>query len=192
MIGVAPHLLRSGLAGLCAGLAAVVIAETIYLIPSSDMARVVSATKAAEDVASLTPSDIDAKVAAILGRPLFASSRLSDEKNRDDVPEDTSEPFDGRLSGVAIERDAREALFQGDGEKPVTVKLGDTIKGWTVSVIEPDHVVLKGYGGEKTMLLTDGPRGAPRAPRPPKKAAAAKPAAQNRAAKNSGTKQAAK
>jgi hypothetical protein len=163
-------------------LAALVVVEVAYMLPSEDAGRNGSAQAAADDVARLIPSGIDSNIAAILQRPLFSSSRAAHEEEDAAEPDDVPAQLSHRLTGVAINRQQREALFQNDGEKPMAVGLGDKVEGWTVLAIEQDHVALKGRSGEQIVELTSSAR-SQRRPRPPTRVAArpapAQPSAQN-------------
>jgi hypothetical protein len=172
--------------GLCAGFAAIVVAEAALLMPRENGPRDEVPRDIAQDVEKLAPADIDSNISTILERPLFTSSRTGDEDS--DSDEDSGEAntaalLDRRLSGVAIGPDGPEALFQHEDDKPVTVKVGSKIDGWTVKAIENDQVVLNSGSGDRVIRLTDSSGGRRTVPKPrvqkakaPPRPAAAKPA----------------
>jgi hypothetical protein len=121
--------------------------------------------------------DSDALIGEILERPLFSPSRQAVET----APpgEETGKPKEPpklprRLAGLSIRPEAREALFERDGEKPVVVKEGQEIDGWVVSSIQPDRVVLKSASGQEIVK----PASAAGIPRPQMQAINRKPGAQ--------------
>jgi hypothetical protein len=61
----------------------------------------------------------------------------------------------GRLAGMSIRPEGREALFEREGQKPIAVKEGQEIDGWTVASIQADHVVLRSSIGEETLKPTN-------------------------------------
>ena len=95
--------------------------------------------------------DTDALIAEILERPLFSPSRQPAEAAPEQVSETpTAQPkMPGRLEGVSIRPEAREALFEREGANPIAVKEGQEIDGWTVASIRPDQVLLKSVAGEQ-------------------------------------------
>jgi hypothetical protein len=46
-------------------------------------------------------------------------------------------------------------LFEREGQKPIAVKEGEQIDGWTVASIQPDQVVLRSSIGEQTVKPTN-------------------------------------
>ena len=56
---------------------------------------------------------------------------------------------------MTIRPEMREALFEREGEKPVAVKEGQAIDGWTVASIQPDQVVLRSAAGEQILKPTN-------------------------------------
>ncbi len=65
-----------------------------------------------------------------------------------------------------LQFDSREALFSRPNARPVTVREGDVIDGWTVEKIEEDQVVLTSAFGEQVVKPTGGAAGEVRAPLP--------------------------
>jgi hypothetical protein len=111
------------------------------------------AAEEAADPAKADP-DLDDMVTTILERPLFTAGRRPPAAPAVAAPvveEKTAPEIRGRLAGVMIGPDTREALFERDGEKPQAVRLGELIDGWTLAVIEADRVVLRSSFGEKTL-----------------------------------------
>jgi general secretion pathway protein N len=160
------------LGGLCLCLSGIIAAEltlTVSRVAASPNYAAVGA--AAQAATPAPPVDADALVAEILDRPLFSPDRHPPAPPPAPEAEAKTPPeLNGRLAGVMIRPNDREALFARDGEKPITVKEGDTIDGWTVSTIEADRVVLTSEFGEKVVQPTMGERGEGVAPKPPRPA----------------------
>jgi hypothetical protein len=163
--------LHLAIGGLCLGLAVIVAAEIIAAITddSASTGRQAVTVAAATDEPA-PPPDIDAEIADIVDRPVFTANRrpppTQEAQDRDDGPAPATEPvLTGRLGGVMLgPDDEREAIFARDGDKPLAVKEGDEIDGWTVSSITPEGVVLSSAFGEKTVepsFGVTGPAGAP-------------------------------
>ena len=160
-----PRFLRPVFLGITFGLAMVVFVEFITqgagnAVASNDPPR---ARPVAER--QIAPPSADALTAEILERPLFSPSRqLAEDVPRDENPAAAPEPpkLPARLAGVSIRPEAREAIFDGDGEKPLVVKQGQEINGWTLVSVETDQVVLKNASGTQIMKPTDGAPGARR------------------------------
>jgi hypothetical protein len=143
-----PHPARLVLASL--GFSMAVIVAFVSRWPSVSAAanepvRVEPSSLAPAKQAAAPLPDSDALIGEILERPLFSPSRQAVEA----APpgEETGQPKEPpklprRLAGLSIRPEAREALFERDGEKPVVVKEGQEIDGWVVSLIQPDRVVL--------------------------------------------------
>lgn len=92
----------------------------------------------------------------ILERPLFLPGRRlpSALGSLRGAPR-LAEPA-GRLVGVIIGANGREALFAGADNRITIVRQGGTLHGWLVETIEPDRVVLTSAQGQRTMnLVTD-------------------------------------
>jgi hypothetical protein len=53
---------------------------------------------------------------------------------------------------------AREALFMDVGRRPISVRVGGEIDGWTIVSIESDRVLLSSAFGERTVEPTNGPQ----------------------------------
>jgi hypothetical protein len=93
----------------------------------------------------LARPNIDALVADILARPLFNPSRQPANEASAETADGAAEPpkMPRRLEGITIGPQAKEALFEREGEKPIAVKEGQMIEGWTVASIRADQVLLK-------------------------------------------------
>jgi type II secretory pathway component PulC len=101
----------------------------------------------------VTQKKADAMVAEIIKRPLFTSGR---EPPQMKVVKAEPPRLQGRLAGVMMQADLREALFSRPGARPVTVKEGEMIDGWTVQKIETDRVLLTSAFGEQVVRPTNG------------------------------------
>lgn len=96
--------------------------------------------------------NVDALAAEILERPLFSPSRQPpDNAPMGEAAKTEKEPLKlpGRLEGTAVLPGIREALFEREGDKPLAVKEGQTIDGWTIASIQPDRVILRSDDGEQ-------------------------------------------
>jgi hypothetical protein len=160
--------------GLCLCLAIIVCVElnlTISEVEASPSAAVGGAQDQPADSAAKV--DLDARTAEILDRPLFTASRrpppVAEATEKDDGPTGPAEPvLTSRLGGVMIGPDEeREAVFARDGDKPLAVREGDQIEGWTVASITPDGVVLTSAFGDRTIEPAFGPIGGSARPAPP-------------------------
>jgi hypothetical protein len=126
-------------------------------------------------------------VAEMSKRPLFTEGREPPELK---VVKAEPPKLQGRLAGMVLRPDLREALFTRHGGKPIAVKEGDVIDGWTVSTIEIGRVILTSTFGEQIVKPTNGtpdeigpakPRAVAKKPAPPQ-AKPAVPATQPRKA----------
>src|SRR5262249_19184722 len=98
----------------------------------------------------------------ILARPLFTLTRTppAPAPVASEVVEEKQPPkLQARLAGVTLGPDAREALFQHEGEKPIAVKVGGEIDGWKVSAIQFDQVVLSSEFGNQIVKPQNAPPG---------------------------------
>jgi hypothetical protein len=86
-------------------------------------------------------------VEVIFSRPLFQPGRRS-QGGEMIVRGDDALP---RLTGIVVDRDRRVAVFQPVGEKPRTLKEGDSLGGWTIQTIGHRQVVLQKSGGTMTI-----------------------------------------
>jgi hypothetical protein len=155
-----PPTARSALLILCGGFAAVIAAELAF------EAAGVGATSGARPPSAATRSgvpisspDIEATVAQILERPIFSTNRqpaAAPPTEAEEIEEKQPPQLQGRLAGVTILPGESEALFERDGEKPVAVKAGGQIDGWTVTSISLDQVVLSSEFGKQVLKPTPG------------------------------------
>ncbi len=154
------RMLRLGLGALCMGLAAIIVAEVSVIALANDVS-VTAAGKEAQPPEMRMPANIDSMVAVILERPLFASARIPYEEavatDNDDAGDEAPQQLQARLTGVAILPEGREALFEREGSKPVAVKEGSQIDGWTVKAIRTDQVVISNAMGETVLEPTKAP-----------------------------------
>jgi hypothetical protein len=160
------HPLYMAVGGVCLILAVIIAAE--FNLTISDVAASPSDQPTGEVAAGgdQAPDDVDTQVASILDRPLFAPDRRGPPapKAADQAagPADRAAPeIRGRLGGITIgPGDDKQAVFErGEGEKPLVVKEGDDVDGWTVSSIEPDKVVLTSTFGQREIQPTFGTPG---------------------------------
>lgn len=152
-----------------AGLTAAVGATFLFVLLGS-----------ADAPASFAPFKTDAQGAArradrlvgeILLRPLFTRGRRPPEEK---VVKAEPPQLQGRLAGVMLRPDLRIALFTRPGGKPVSVREGDVIDGWTASRIEAGEVVLTSAFGEQVVTPASGSPDEISQSRPVKKAPAIK------------------
>jgi len=155
---------------LCAGLAAILAAG--LLVALSDRKQAPADFANVQDNKEQAGNRADRLVAEILKRPLFTQGRRPPE-----VKVVKAEPpkLQGRLAGVMLRPDGRIALFTRPGGRPVSVKEGDVIDGWTTAKIEAGRVLLTSSFGEQIVKPTNGSADElTPGRRPVKKAAAAK------------------
>jgi type II secretory pathway component PulC len=154
---------RFALSGLCVAVATAVAAEFILATPASTRATPMPEAMRAFSAEAVAVR-ADGKVAEILKHPLFTEGR---EPPRPKVVKAEPPRLQGRLAGVMLRADRREALFTRPGGRPVGVKEGDPIDGFTLSKVESDRVVLTSAFGEQVVKPTNGgpDEGAP-TPRP--------------------------
>jgi len=136
---------------LFAGLAAAVAAGVLFVLLGSKDAPASFAPLKGD--ARQAANRADQMVAEILKRPLFTPGRQPPEAK---VVKAEPPQLQGRLAGVMLRPDLRIALFTRPGGKPVSVKEGDVIDGWTTARIEPGRVVLTSSFGEQVVKPTNG------------------------------------
>jgi hypothetical protein len=169
--------LHLALPGLCAILGVVVLAEIIVTTPAST--KVPAALSGTREDGEQAAEQADQIMAEILKRPLFTQGRQPPEEK---VVKAEPPQLQGRLAGVMLRPDLREALFTRPGGRPIAVKEGQVIDGWTMAEIESDQVRLTSEFGEKIVKPSNGTADeVPAHHAAVKKAAPAqnKPAAQN-------------
>lgn len=137
---------------LCAVLAGVLVAAFLFgLLGSKDAPASYSAFN--EDAGQITAGKADRLVAEILKRPLFTQGRQPPQPK---IVIAEPPKLQGRLAGVTLRPDIREALFTRPGGRPISVKEGEVIDGWTISRVEAGQVVLTSAFGEKIVTPTYG------------------------------------
>jgi hypothetical protein len=152
------------LTGSCAGLFLIIAAELFALPEQSDFPSEETGGTSAE-IETLAPMPgAEAKIDAILERPLFSPGRRPPEV-ASAAHEEAPRQIKGRLAGVTIRPGVREALFMREGQKPVPVNVGGDIEGWTIAAIEPDRVILSSAYGNQTIKPANA-SGAVRVPTP--------------------------
>ena len=132
-----------------AGAALVVEFALPFLFPSSG--NLESARAHDEQLAA---KRADAMVTEILKRPLFTEGRMPPMPKVAAKPEPPR--LQGRLAGVVIQPDDKEALFTRPGGRPLAVREGGVIDGWTVGKIEIDSVTLTSAFGQQVIRPTNG------------------------------------
>lgn len=144
---------RLVLLGLCAGLSAIVGLEVIRAgvdVVTPWFAADEDGAKPTRSLSQLANVDIMAK--DILKRPLFNATRRPPEPKK---PKIEPPVLHGRLSGIVIHPDAKEALFaRSGGGMPVVVKEGGQIDGFTLASVEVDRVVLRSSFGDQIFRPT--------------------------------------
>jgi hypothetical protein len=146
----------------CLVLSAIVITEMSVAI--SDRATLPGgAQNAAGTGEEQSPDDPDTMAQSILDRPIFSPDRRGPPapKSADmsaSSADKAAPEIRGRLAGVTLgPGEKREAVFaRGEGEKPLVVREGDEVDGWTVSSIEPSRVVLTSTFGQRSIEPTFG------------------------------------
>src|SRR6185312_9714071 len=135
----------------CSALAGAALLTELALPFISTSSESIERARARDE--TLLARKADSFVVEILKRPLFTDGRQPPS-----VAVASAEPpqLQGRLAGVVLQANSREALFARPGGKPVSVKEGDTIDGWTVSKIEEDQVTLTSAFGEQVVKPTNG------------------------------------
>lgn len=172
------HPLYMAVGGVCLVLAAVIIFELSVKI--SDVAASLGEGQQAAAGSDDQPvEDADAMIASILERPIFSPDRRGPPapKNADSAlssSERSAPEIRGRLEGVTIgPGEERRAVFaRGEGEKPLIVREGDDVDGWTVSSIESGRVLLTSTFGQRTVEPAFGTAGEVPMPIPHKASAA--------------------
>lgn len=143
--------LHFALSGLCAILGCAVLTEIIVTTPASPKVSPALLARQGDEQAAMEQAD--QITAEILKRPLFTQGRQPPEEK---IVKAEPPQLQGRLAGVMLRPDLREALFTRPGGKPVAVKEGQVIDGWTMAKIESDQVRLTSEFGEKIVKPTNG------------------------------------
>ena len=136
---------------LCAGLAATLAAGSLFVWSKREHAPAALAN--VRNDKEQTNARADRLVAEILKRPLFTRGRQPPEVK---VVKVEPPKLQGRLAGVMLRPDGRVALFTRPGGRPISVKEGDVIDGWTTAKIEAGRVLLTSSFGEQIVKPTNG------------------------------------
>lgn len=131
--------------------------EDDWAPPETDIASLgdsPSATGPAAEPPGAPAPDAD-PVRDILERPLFHPRRRLSSLGEPRAAQPPAEPS-GRLVGVLIGVNGREALFAEANNRVTVVRQGGSLQGWKIEMIEPDRVILTSSRGQRTMnLVTD-------------------------------------
>jgi hypothetical protein len=146
---------RLALIGCCALAGAGLLAEFAIPFFTSSSDNLERARARDEQLAA---KKADAMATEILKRPLFSEGRLPPQPKILKAAAPEPPKLQGRLAGVMLQPDLKQALFTRPGGKPMAVKEGDVIDGWTVGKIEIDSVTLTSAFGQQIVKPT---RGAP-------------------------------
>jgi hypothetical protein len=131
-------------------LASMIGAGFLFVVLTSRDAPASSA--AFNDDQAKTAAKADRLVAELLKRPLFTPGR---EPPRPKVVVAQPPVLQGRLAGVMLRPDARIASFTRPGGRPVSIREGQVIDGWTASKIEEGRVVLTSSFGQQIVKPTN-------------------------------------
>ena len=101
----------------------------------------------------------DAWVATSLARPLFTRDRKPVGEHGTATAGATE--VLPRLAGIAISPYGRRAIFAGDDGKPVVVREGGSVAGYTVRAIQPDLVRIDGPDGQRSLAPAFDPKAHP-------------------------------
>ena len=156
------RLFKVALAGLCAGLLLIIAAE-LFVANQEEFQSAEVPPRTPDASKAFRPAfDMESAIAIILERPLFSPNRDLPDPTLGWPQRETSEnappQLGARLAGVMIRPGVREALFARAGQKPIPVKIGGEIDGWTIAVIEFDRVVLANDFGSQIVRPTPGVR----------------------------------
>ena len=154
------------LAALCVGFAGFALLELVDSGPASPEPSRPSATAPKGDASAPTASfsmPALGNFASVSQRPLFSPDRRPAVRSTDGSGAWSS----FALAGIIITPQSREALVS-HGKPPTIAHLaeGQTIEGWTVSAIYPDHVVFRDRLTEHELRLIDKTVSPPPPPAP--------------------------
>ncbi len=142
--------LRFALISACAIFAVILLFEIVFSFGFSARSDVFAQNP---QIARPDSRRADRLAAQILKRPLFTRGREPPELR---IPKKEPPKLQGRLAGLMMRPDVREALFTRPGGRPVAVKEGDTIDGWKIASIQFDRVLLTSEFGEQVVKPTKG------------------------------------
>ena len=107
----------------------------------------------------LVPTTVESDPAATLARALFNPSRRP--LPAPDAPEASLEPAPAtRLIAVAIGPDRSAAVLQLTSGKTSVLLQGERIDGWVLSLVAPDHVLLRSNERQVALALSAHPSAA--------------------------------
>jgi len=159
--------LRFGLASTCVGLAAAFVYTCTAPLPAFDPPVVqLAPRKAPTEIAPfMAPSQ--ASFAAIDARPIFSPVRQPITPSP--LPGNTSSgppPVpDVALIGVILDSKTQLALVKGQGASfASSVGVGESVGGWEVTEVGPDHVTLRVGVFEHTLRMDDKRQAPPSQP----------------------------
>jgi hypothetical protein len=155
--------IQFAIATICMGLVLIIAAELFQMTGRNASPSLKTAAGTTAIKARIPQLDVEAAVAEILRRPLFSPAREPMEvlsaSNASVIAGGAPPQLHGRLAGVMIRPDAREALFTRAGQRPISVKVGGEIDGWKIAAIEPDHVILSSAFGTQRVEPTNDTEG---------------------------------
>src|ERR1700752_4847455 len=156
------RLLQLALSGLCAGLL-LIIATELFVVNQEEFQTAEVPPRTPNASETYRPAfDTKSPIAIILERPLFSPTREPPEPTTDiaatETPESGPPQLSARLAGVMIRPGVREALFARAGQKPIPLKIGGEVDGWTIAAIELDRVVIANAFGSQIVRPTPGVR----------------------------------
>ncbi len=147
------------LAAVCLVMAGIIYDELVAPMDETDAGGAAPATR------TLTPAHEPAtgfsfppleSFSAVTDRPLFSPTRRPSPQGSDDSLGSWSSLV---LAGIIIAPQSREALIvHGKPQVMAHVQEGQTIEGWVVTSILPDHIVLSGGGSDHELRLLDKPK----------------------------------
>ena len=165
---ISPRLLIALLALLCGAWVGLAVAELRGSGATAPEASGPSASASAKSEAAAPNPGFSlpalGSFAAVSQRPLFSPDRRPAARSADNSGAWSS----FALAGIIITPQSREALVS-HGKPPAIAHLaeGQTIDGWTVSAIYPDHVVFRDRLTEHELRLIDKTAPLPAQPPPP-------------------------
>jgi len=155
-------ILRLVLVSVCGICAVVLLLEVIFSLSFGSDDRALAQSP---QITKPDTQRADRLAAQILKRPLFTQGREPPEQK---VVKKEPPKLQGRLAGVMMRPDTREALFTRPSGRPIAVKEGEVIDGWKVASIQSDRVVLTSEFGEQVVKPTKGTEEEETAARRPK------------------------
>lgn len=145
------HLIGVALGMLCLGLGALAARELAAApVTAAPPSAAAAATPAASTPASFTLPPLQ-RFAVVTQRPLFSPDRKPQLR-----ADDTAGAWSSFvLAGIIITSQSREALvLHGKPQTVAHLQEGQTLEGWTITSIYPDHVVFRDGVNEHELKLT--------------------------------------